>query len=199
MYIVGIDEAGRGPLAGPVAVGVVAVPGDFDWALIPGVGDSKQVSPKKRLIIFEQAQVLKTAGMLNFRVELASAQVIDQIGIVPTIKHALTRGLEKLALASTSCRILLDGSLTAPVEFQQQTIIRGDATEPVIGLASILAKVTRDRYMAQLAEQPAYYPYAFDTHKGYGTKSHRESIVAHGLSTEHRVSYCQNINLWGRL
>lgn len=199
MYLVGVDEAGRGPLAGPVAVGVVKVPHDFDWALIPGVGDSKRVAPKNREAIFRRAKELKAAGVLDFSVVLESAKVIDQRGIVPVITRAQAKAIKTLALDPVECLVLLDGSLTAPPEYTQRTIIRGDASEPVIGLASILAKVTRDKYMERLAIKPAFLPYEFTTHKGYGTKSHRRSIVEYGLSTEHRVSYCQNLKLWGRL
>ena len=88
----------------------------------------------------------------------------------------------------------LDGGLKAPAEFvHQETIVKGDSKEKVIGLASIMAKVTRDRYMLRLAERAEFKIYDFMSHKGYGTKIHREAIARHGLSTEHRTSYCRNI------
>ncbi len=199
MFLVGVDEAGRGPLAGPVAVGVVKIPTDFDWNLIPGVGDSKQVNPKKRLAIFARANELMVGGMLDFAVVLAAATVVDQVGIVVAIKQAQAEALKMLQLAPATCQILLDGSLTAPPEFTQKTIIRGDASEPVIGLASILAKVTRDRYMEGISKLGEFASYDFATHKGYGTKAHRRVIAVYGLSTEHRTTYCQNVKLWGRI
>ncbi|MCB9819027.1 ribonuclease HII [Candidatus Nomurabacteria bacterium] len=193
-YLIGIDEAGRGPLAGPVTVGVVSVPIDFDWSLLPGVGDSKQTSPAKRELIFKQATHLREEGELNFQVVSSSHLIIDDKGIVFAIKRAMKRGLEKLQLDPRYCQVLLDGSLRAPSEFiNQQTIIKGDATEPAIGLASILAKVTRDRFMTKIAQNPELLPYDLASHKGYGTKKHCESIRQYGLSNIHRKTFCTNL------
>ena len=192
-WLIGIDEAGRGPLAGPVAVGVVAVSTDFDWSLIPGDGDSKKLSEKKREVVFETAKQLKKAGLLNFAVCQSTATYIDQEGIVPAIKYGMKDALEKLALNPEDCVVRLDGALRAPSNYQNQTtIIGGDGLEPVIGLASILAKVTRDRYMTKVATLPEYAPYELATHKGYGTKLHLELIKKHGLSLIHRKSFCRN-------
>ncbi len=196
-YIIGIDEAGRGPLAGPVAVGVTMVPVAFDWHLIPGVGDSKKVSPKNREAIFRRATELSRSGQLYYVVVMTSASRIDKVGIVPAIKQALDKALEKVVkiqpgLSPRDFYIKLDGGLKAPKEFQnQETIIKGDAKELMIGLASIMAKVTRDKYMEKLAKERQYQAYDFATHKGYGTKKHREAIVRNGLSKEHRASFCQ--------
>lgn len=190
-YIIGIDEAGRGPLAGPVAVGVVKIAHDFDWDLIPGVGDSKLLSAKKRKVIFAQAQLLKKAGQLNFAVATTSAQQIDQIGIVNAISAAMKQAIRRLELSSDSCFIMLDGSLKAPSEYNQVTIIKGDQSEQVIGLASIIAKETRDAYMERIAKR--FAPYDFHLHKGYGTKAHREIITKIGLSSVHRKTFCRNI------
>lgn len=198
-FLIGIDEAGRGPLAGPVAVGVVKVPTDFNWGLIPGVGDSKKISSKKREAIFGRALQLKKEGKLDFAVMQTSASYIDAKGIVPAILLAMKRGLARVKADPKDCLIKLDGSLKAPIEFSQETIIKGDAKELVIGLASILAKVTRDRYMETLSRKSQFINYAFDTHKGYGTKEHRKQIGLNGISTEHRASYCQNRHLWGKL
>jgi len=203
--IVGVDEAGRGPLAGPVAVGVAVVPGNFDWSSkLPGVNDSKQLSEKQREVVFAAAQLLQRTGELQLAVSMVSAGVIDRIGIVLAINLAMKRALKRL-YASPSPRsdlglgevqILLDGGLRAPVEYQNQTtIIRGDASEPVIGLASIAAKVTRDRYMVRLAARSEYVKYDFATHKGYGTRSHRAAISEHGFSFQHRRSFCRNIHI----
>jgi ribonuclease HII len=196
-YIIGIDEAGRGPLAGPVAVGVAMVSTDFDWKLLSGVGDSKQVTPKIREVIFARAKELAQKELLIYSVVMTSANKIDKIGIVPAIKQALEKALAKVVktkpeLIFGDFYVKLDGGLKAPKEFlNQETIIKGDAKELVIGLASIMAKVTRDKYMEKLAKQMQYMAYDFATHKGYGTKKHREAINRNGLSKEHRASFCQ--------
>jgi ribonuclease HII len=187
-HIVGIDEAGRGPLAGPVAVGAVCVPVDFDWALILGVGDSKKVTPKNREAIFRRATFLKEQHLLDFAVMLVSAETIDLIGITGAVKEGIASCLQKLHTPPASTTILLDGLLHAPSAYvHQETIIQGDAKERVIGLASICAKVTRDTYMVRVAGD--YPDYHFDVHKGYGTKAHIEAIQMHGLSALHRRSF----------
>ena len=198
-WLVGIDEAGRGPLAGPVSVGLVLIPANFDWNLIPGVGDSKQLSEKKREDIFKRAQVLQKEGKLQYVVEMVTAPKIDSDGISVCIKKSIAKGLKKLT-STRSCleldevMVKLDGSLKAPTEYvYQETIIKGDSKERVIGLASIMAKVTRDRYMVKVASQSEFLVYDFARHKGYGTKAHREAIAQNGLSTLHRASYCGNI------
>ncbi|MEM9336654.1 MAG: ribonuclease HII [Patescibacteria group bacterium] len=191
---VGIDEAGRGPLAGPVAVGVVVVPGSFDWqSKLPGVTDSKKLSEAKREEFFEMAKHLKKAGELDYTVAMVSAKVIDREGIVRAIARAMARTIKRLKLDPKEVFIKLDGSLKAQREYKQQTIIKGDLTEPEISLASIMAKVTRDRYMTRIAAQPSFAPYAFHIHKGYGTQAHREVIMKKGLSVEHRTTYCKNL------
>jgi ribonuclease HII len=190
--IVGIDEAGRGPLAGPVAVGVAAVPEDFDWNQLPGVTDSKRLSPKQRAILFQQAKTLQQTGQLHFAVSMVSAKVIDRIGIVSAIQLAMKRALERLNADPATVFVKLDGGLRAPEPYRQETIIKGDQKEKVIGLASVCAKETRDKYMRRLSEQSAYAPYDFEVHKGYGTKAHRAAIAKQGITPEHRVSYCKN-------
>jgi ribonuclease HII len=190
-WIVGIDEAGRGPLAGPVTVGLVKIPVDFDWELVPGVNDSKKVSEKKREVIFERAKELAKQGLIEYSVKSVSAKSIDEKGIASAIVRAVGSAIQELKLDPKDCFIKLDGSLKAPADFQQETIIGGDGKEEVIGLASIMAKVTRDKYMI---EQDALYPvYGIAQHKGYGTKAHREAIAQHGFSPIHRQSYCKNI------
>lgn len=206
-YIIGVDEAGRGPLAGPVSVGLVIVSPGFDWVLIPGVSDSKKVSEKNREVIFNRAKQLQSEGHLRFVVEMVSAKLIDKIGISPCIKNAIEIGLGKLMsslvqdgvqpiLGPADIMVKLDGSLSAPAKYiQQETIIKGDAKEKVIGLASIMAKVTRDHYMQKIATKTAYQNYDFARHKGYGTKQHCRLISGFGLSAEHRQSYCKNIKM----
>ena len=200
-YTIGIDEAGRGPLAGPVAVGAVLIRSNFDWSLVPEVTDSKKLSEKKRDAIYEVALQLEQEGVLQQVVTLISAVEIDKQGIVPAIRRGIKDCLselqkKELALKKETTIVLLDGSLKAPTDWiQQKTIIKGDVLEKSIGLASILAKVCRDRYMYSIAEHSKYKMYNFATHKGYGTKKHREVIEEYGFSDEHRQSYCKNIKL----
>jgi ribonuclease HII len=190
-WIVGIDEAGRGPLAGPVTVGLVKIPADFDWVRVPGVNDSKKISEKKREVIFKIAKELEKQGLIEYSVKSVSAKSIDEKGIAAAIKRAIESGITELELDSESCQIKLDGSLKAPEIFTQETIIGGDGKEAVIGLASIMAKVTRDSYMMKQAE--LYPEYGLAQHKGYGTKAHREAIVQYGFTPIHRRSYCKNV------
>ncbi len=193
MFIIGVDEAGRGALAGPVSVGVALVPRDFDWALIPGVRDSKQLSEKKREEIFLRARTLQKEGVLEYAVALVSAAIIDQRGITTAVRIGIARALKKLSHNIDDVEVRLDGLLHAPKEYiRQQTIIRGDQTEPAISLASIMAKVTRDRHMVALAKK--YPAYALEVHKGYGTLVHRESIQRDGISDIHRRYFCRFAN-----
>jgi len=189
-YLVGVDEAGRGPLAGPVAVGVAVVPRNFNWKLLPGVGDSKKVAVTKREHVAQSARILKRQGVLNFHVVLVSHIVIDRIGISAAVRRGINECFRKLALDPRSTSVKLDGLLHAPEAFKdQETIIKGDATEKIIGLASILAKVTRDAHMVRIARK--YPQYDFDIHKGYGTAIHRTALRTHGLSTVHRRTFCK--------
>ncbi|HVZ76305.1 MAG TPA: ribonuclease HII [Candidatus Paceibacterota bacterium] len=189
-FLVGIDEAGRGPLAGPVAVGVVAAPSSFNMHLLDGVRDSKQMTELGREIWFEKLRVFEEEEGLKWNVQFSSALYIDTYGIVPAIKRALSRALRALELDPAHARILLDGSLKAPKHFlDQETIIRGDDSEPIISIASVAAKVRRDRLMRKIAIK--YPDYSFEIHKGYGTKSHREAIMKYGLSDMHRATFCK--------
>ena len=206
-YVIGVDEAGRGPLAGPVSVGVAMVPAGFNWELIPGVNDSKKLTEKKREEIFEIAKKLKKAGKLTYAVSLVSAKHIDTKGIVPSITKGMHQAINRVmkdpfnyvinnVINYAMYDVKLDGGLTAPKEFiHQETITKGDSKEKVIGLASIMAKVTRDRYMVKISTKTEFVPYTFAQHKGYGTKKHREAIAENGLSIEHRTSFCKNITL----
>jgi len=192
-FYVGIDEAGRGPLAGPVSVGVVKVPKGFQWKLrLPGVTDSKKLTSAQRAVIFAEAKKLRHVGKLDFTVAMVGASYIDEHGITKAIKVAMARCIKRLDLHPAEVSIRLDGSLSADPSFTQATIIKGDALYPEIGLASICAKETRDAYMVRIARR--YSRYGFEVHKGYGTKDHREAIATFGKCPIHRVSYCKNIN-----
>jgi len=191
-FLVGIDEAGRGPLAGPVAVGVVQVPKGFQWKLrLPGVADSKKLTSAKRAEIFAAAKELRHVGKLHFAVSMVGPTYIDQHGIVPAINLAMSRCIKRLGLQPEQVTIRLDGSLSAPVQFNQATIIKGDALYPEIGLASICAKETRDAYMRRIDRRWSQYDFA--QHMGYGTSDHRAAIAQYGKCPIHRVSYCKNI------
>lgn len=187
--LIGVDEAGRAPLAGPVAIGVAAVPHGFDIrAAFPGVGDSKILTEKKREELYAIAIDLKKAGTINFCVRFMPHTMIDEIGITKAVKKGIISGVRSLAPDADDVHILLDGLLSAPSHYSQQTIIGGDASEPVISLASIVAKVSRDRLMCRLAKQ--YPAYGFELHKGYPTKKHRDIIAQIGISEVHRKTYC---------
>lgn len=197
-YLIGIDEVGRGPLAGPVMVGAALVPADFDWSVIPGVTDSKKLSEEKRELIFEQANTLIALGDIFVAVASVEAKVIDKIGIAPAIRQALKEAIETVVKESkveiTEVLVKLDGGLKAPPDFlYQETIIKGDAKESVIALASIMAKVTRDRLMIKLGNKAKFKVYDFEKHKGYGTEAHRLAIKENGLSTLHRACFCKNV------
>ena len=191
-YLIGIDEAGRGPLAGPVAVGAVMVPRGFDWKLVTGAKDSKQMTPAAREVLYAKMVSLRKAGRLNFAVAFSSAPLIDERGIVLAIQRALNRALQKVTENRSlyNCEVRLDGSLKAPAEFvHQSTIIRGDMSEPIISLASIAAKVERDRLMVRMAKR--YPQYRFEAHKGYGTRDHRARILQQGFCPLHRTTFCK--------
>lgn len=185
--ILGIDEAGRGPLAGPVAVGGVVAPSDFPFfEVFPDLNDSKRLSEKKREGIFSVLE----ASEVRFHVALIEAWVIDAEGIVPAIRSGVAEVLQALMPDASSGRVLLDGSLHAPEAYTQETIIGGDGKIPAIMLASVSAKVVRDRRMKELHK--TYPAYGFDAHKGYGTRSHIEAIQSLGLSPLHRRTFCGN-------
>lgn len=192
--MLGVDEAGRGPLAGPVAVGVVAVAKGFDVAKeFPGVADSKKLSEKKREEIFEMLVARAALGGARYTIEYGAASDIDTRGIAVVVREAVARAIRALSqdvghsMSYMNAQVLLDGALRAPPEYRQQTIISGDALVPLISLASIAAKVSRDRLMRSYDRQ--FPVYGFAAHKGYGTKAHYEAIRKHGLSAIHRRSF----------
>jgi ribonuclease HII len=185
-HIVGIDEAGRGPLAGPVAVGAVRMKKGGEKALL-GIKDSKKLSEGARLSWFKIAEEAKRSGEIDFAVSLVSERMIDKKGISFAINLGIKRCLDKLR-AKESDIVFLDGSLHAPEEFvHQETIIKGDEKVAVISLASICAKVTRDRYMQRMSKK--YPEYGFEIHKGYGTKRHMDAINKYGKKDIHRLSF----------
>ena len=192
-YTIGVDEAGRGALAGPVCVGAVLMPESFDWrevfALItkrgePKLRDSKQLSPTQRTVLYEY---IVAHGSLKHAAGLVDARVIDEIGIAPATRRAALTAVQGLGVGTTNVKVLLDAGLALPEVWQQESFVRGDETIPVISLASMIAKVTRDRYMQGLAISHAGY--GFEVHKGYGTSAHIQAIREKGVSAEHRRSF----------
>lgn len=196
-HIIGIDEAGRGPLAGPVAVGAVAVQKKFlkDFiSLFRGIKDSKKLSAQKREIWFRKLKTAAREGVLSFHVSFSSAGVIDRSGINYAISHSIASSLGALKCPPANSLILLDGGLRAPKQYKQQkTIVRGDEKVMIISLASIAAKVLRDRQMEKFSQK---YPcYGFEQHKGYGTVLHMKNIRKYGASKIHRRSFLKNTGL----
>jgi ribonuclease HII len=173
-WLIGVDEAGRGPLAGPVSVGVVAVPPGFDILReLPGTKDSKQLNERKREEIYIETMRFVVRGDIRYKVNFGSHEYIDRYGITRAVRKAVWKGVRALA-DFDEATVLLDGLLRAPKKYHQWTIIGGDARVPVISLASILAKVERDRLMEELSE---HYPqYGFEQHKGYATYDHRMAL-----------------------
>jgi ribonuclease HII len=192
--VVGIDEAGRGPLAGPVAVGACLYD-ESDLVLrralsrlFPAIQDSKQLSERKREAAYRELVSLSKTTTLRFRVALVSSVEIDRKGISWAIRKGVRRVLRGLAPHPSRAKVLLDGGLHAPALYaRQETHIRGDARFLPVALASIVAKVTRDRHMIRLAERfPAY---GFELHKGYGTMRHFEALERWGVTDAHRQSF----------
>lgn len=182
-YICGIDEAGRGPLAGPVVVAAAIMPKD---SMIEGVNDSKKVSEKKRELLYEKI----TEEAIAWGVGIIDQKEIDRINILNATKEGLTEAVKALAVRPD--RIIVDalnGIDTLGIPYT--SIIKGDAKCYSIAAASIIAKVTRDRIMREWSE--IYPQYGFEKHKGYGTKAHIEAIKEYGLCPLHRLSFTKNI------
>lgn len=189
-FVIGIDEAGRGPLAGPVYVGLVLAPQDFSFGIFDHLDDSKKMTEKRREKVVAQLEELPEPQIKTIAT-YSSAATIDREGIQTAIAKAITEGLEYLAVDPNDCWVFLDGTLKAPEEFLQETIIGGDGKVPAISLASVVAKVARDRYMQKISEK--YPEYNLGKHKGYGTKEHREAIRKYGPSDIHRKSFLSKI------
>ena len=176
--ICGVDEAGRGPLAGPVCAAAVILPPHIE---ILGLNDSKKLTDKKRRelypIIMEKA--------IAYGIGFASHEEIDEINILQATYLAMERAIAQLSVKPELA--LIDGNRAKDFGLPVQTVIKGDSLSASIAAASVLAKVTRDDLMLKAAK--AYPQYAFDVHKGYGTKAHYEALTAHGPSPIHRMSF----------
>jgi ribonuclease HII len=176
--VAGVDEAGRGPLAGPVVAAAVILD---DLNPIKGLADSKKLSAKQREKLYDEIR----AKALCCSVAQASVQEIDQINILQATLLAMRRAVEGLRLKPA--KVLVDGNRLPVLEVLAEAIVKGDATVPAISAASILAKVTRDRWCAELDAQ--YPQYGFAGHKGYGTAQHLAALKAHGACPEHRKTF----------
>ena len=184
--IAGVDEAGRGPLAGPVVAACAVIPLDYPFYYL---NDSKKMSEKRREALFEDLQ--KEA--IAFGIGIVSPERIDEINILQATYEAMREALKDMEKRfSLSPRILLNDAVTIPgVQIPQKAIVHGDAKSLSIAAASVLAKVTRDHIMFKYDEQ--YPEYGFKQHKGYGTKVHREAILTHGPCPIHRRSFLKNL------
>lgn len=189
-YLVGIDEAGRGPIAGPLAMGAMLVKlktKNSKLKIFKGIKDSKKLSENGRNEWYRKIRVLQKEGILDYRVSFVNEKIIDKKGLTYSLKLAVSNCLKKLQIKPES-RVLLDGSLYAPPKYKnQKTIIRGDEKEPVISAASIVAKVIRDGQMKRLSKK--YLGYGFEKNKGYGTKAHYRALKKLGPSKIHRKSF----------
>lgn len=176
--ICGVDEAGRGPLAGDVFAAAVIFDPD---TVIEGINDSKKLSEKKREALFDE--IIEKA--LFYSIQIATVEEIEQINILNSAMLAMKRAVE--SLGTTPDLVLVDGNKKPDLNIETQTVVKGDAKSQSIAAASILAKVSRDRYMLQMAEK--YPQYQFEKHKGYGTKLHYQMIDRFGESPIHRPSF----------
>lgn len=181
--ICGVDEAGRGPLAGPVAIAAVILDENNP---IDGLNDSKKLSEKKRELLYDE--IINKAVAYN--IVFSDKDEIDEINILNATLLGMKRAVEGLSI--TPDIAMIDGNKTPEIDgVETVAIIKGDAKSASIAAASILAKVTRDRYMVELAKK--YPQYQFEKHKGYGTKLHRELILEYGPCKEHRVTFLKKV------
>jgi ribonuclease HII len=174
----GVDEAGRGPLAGPVCAAAVILPKEL---VIPGLNDSKKLSDKRRRELYD----IITQQAVSYGIAFATAEEIDEINILQATFLAMERAMAQLDPKPELA--LIDGNRAKDFGLPVQTIVKGDSLSASIAAASILAKVTRDRYMEELAEQ--YPQYGFEVHKGYPTKRHYAAIAEFGPCPAHRRTF----------
>ncbi|MCH5212075.1 MAG: ribonuclease HII [Oscillospiraceae bacterium] len=180
--IAGVDEAGRGPLAGPVFAAAVILHRDV---IIEGINDSKKLSEKKRDELFD---IIKEKAAA-YSVCAVSEARIDDINILQATFQAMCGAVERLDIQPDY--VLVDGNKSPGLSIAHETVVKGDSKSVSIAAASILAKVSRDRYMCRMAEK--YPGYGFEKHKGYGTKAHYEAIEKLGICDIHRKSFLKNI------
>lgn len=180
-FVCGVDEAGRGPLAGPVYAAAVILP---DGVIPEGVNDSKKLSEKKREALFD----VITEEALDYSIAYATAEEIDDINILQATFLAVKRAID--GLKTKADYAMIDGNRMPPLDIPGETIVKGDANSASIAAASILAKVSRDRFMLKMAEK--YPRYQFEKHKGYGTKLHYQMLDEYGPSEIHRQTFLKS-------
>lgn len=194
-YTIGIDEVGRGPLAGPVAVGAVCIKAECTRhvkKMFPVVKDSKKLTSKAREVWREKIRDAERMGYLSCAVSYVAPSVIDKKGLSIAIRTAIEGSLSEIEHDANETKVLLDGGLHAPKQYLvQKTIIKGDEKELAIALASIVAKVARDARMVLLAKK--FPEYGFENHKGYGTRAHYEALKKHGPTVHHRKSFLKKL------
>lgn len=180
--VCGVDEAGRGPLTGPVCAAAVILP---EGVIIDGVNDSKKLSEKKRESLFD---VIREQA-LSYSIAYATVDEIEEINILNATMLAMCRAINGLEIKADYA--MIDGNKIPPIDIDAECIVKGDAKSMSIACASILAKVSRDRLLYKYAEE--YPMYGFDKHKGYGTKVHREAILKYGPCPYHRKSFLKKL------
>ena len=180
--ICGVDEAGRGPLAGPVCAAAVLLPRNAD---IPGLNDSKKLSDKKRRELYPLIKELALA----YSIVMVDEKTIDEINILQATFRAMEQAVAQLKI--TPDYILVDGNKLPQVTIPAKAVVRGDSLSASIAAASVLAKVTRDDFMLEQAK--TYPEYGFDIHKGYGTKAHTTAILEHGPCPIHRTTFLKKL------
>lgn len=181
--VCGVDEAGRGPLAGPVCAAACILPRGL---VIEGLNDSKKLTEKRREALFEPIKV----QALAYGVAFASVEEIEELNILGATMLAMNRAIGQLSVPPELA--LIDGNRTQGIQVPARAVVHGDAKCASIAAASILAKVTRDRYMLDMAKQ--YPEYGFEKHKGYGTRAHYAAIREYGPSPVHRPSFLKNLH-----
>lgn len=181
-YIAGVDEAGRGPLAGPVYAAAVILPED---ARLDGINDSKKLSEKKREELFEKITDIAIA----YAIFSVDEKEIDEINILNATHKAMNGAAKELSVKPDY--VIIDGNSIKGMDLPHETVVKGDAKSISIAAASILAKVSRDRYITQMAEK--YPQYGFEKHKGYGTKAHTDAILEYGVSPIHRKTFLKKL------
>lgn len=179
----GVDEAGRGPLAGPVCAAAVILPRGL---CIPGLNDSKKLTEKKREALYD----VICSSAVSYGIAFATVDEIEEVNILNAAMLAMNRAIEKLSVQPTLA--LIDGNRNSAIKIASRCVVKGDAKCADIAAASVLAKVTRDRYMLKMAEK--YPQYKFEKHKGYGTKDHYATLREYGPCEIHRPSFLRKMH-----
>lgn len=179
----GVDEAGRGPLAGPVCAAAVILPRGLE---IPGLNDSKKLTEMKREALYD----VICSSAVSYGIAFATVDEIEEVNILNAAMLAMNRAIEKLSVQPTLA--LIDGNRNSAIKVASRCVVKGDAKCADIAAASVLAKVTRDRYMLEMAEK--YPQYKFEKHKGYGTKDHYAALREYGPCEIHRPSFLRKMH-----